>query len=287
MLLVVGALFGIGLAAWDLTERAPEEQPLRDDVVVVVNGNPILRAEYERAVAAVSADRGGGDLTREERRRVLERLIDEELLVQRGIELGLPHRDRQLRNQISAAVIGLFASRAGARQAEEPSDEELRAFFGANEEWFRDPVQVRLEHLFFAVDSNIDDEEARVRARDVGLRLQAGETFDGLATTGDPYEAPLPSGALHLRQVRDLLGPTVGRVVFELDVGVVSEPVRSGSGYHLVRVVERVPGRLPPFESIRDVVLNEYQRRSHDRELRRFLDEQRRIVSIQIAPDLQ
>ena len=132
MLLVVGALIGIGLAAVDLTERAPEEEPLGDDVAALVNGNPILRAEYERAVAAVSADRGGGDLDPAERRRVLDRLIDEELLVQRGIELGLPHRDRQLRNQISAAVIGLFAARAGARQSEEPSDEEVRAFFSAN-----------------------------------------------------------------------------------------------------------------------------------------------------------
>lgn len=94
--LAAGAL--LGLAAAGAALLAPRAGPaaLPDDVVAVVNGAPVRSADYRRAVAALAADRRDplGDA---DRRFVLERLVDEELLVQRALELGLARHDRRVR----------------------------------------------------------------------------------------------------------------------------------------------------------------------------------------------
>ena len=89
LMLAAGALAGVLLAAVSLVRSDVVSEPtLGEDVVAVVDGRAIPRERYERALAAVAADRRGGALAPGDRQRVLERLVDEELLVGRAIELG-------------------------------------------------------------------------------------------------------------------------------------------------------------------------------------------------------
>jgi len=281
----MGAALGIALATSGLLEQSTPRQELDDSTAALVNGHPITRDDYERALAAVAADRREGHLTPADRHQVLERLIDEELLVQRGIELGLTERDRRVRTAISSAVIGLFAARDQARDSE-PSDAELRAFYVANAGWFTAPDQLRIEQLFFRVTADRDDEATRELASRVRDAL-AHRTMSEVADQADEFDVPLPTTPLLVRQLRDLLGPTVARSVTELDLAELSAPVRSGSGYHLVRLVSREGGHLSPFDEVRDQVIAEFGRRSNEGELNRFLDERRREVSILVASDLR
>ena len=57
---------------------------------------------------------------------------------------------------------------------------------------------------------------------------------------------------LTVAKLRDYVGPAVARATLELDVGEVSEPIRAGGGYNLVRVVARRPGAERPFEEVRE-----------------------------------
>jgi hypothetical protein len=103
-----------------------------------VNDTPIRRDDYLRALGAVAADRRT-PLDDADKRRILDRLIDEELLLQRGLVLGLPERARSVRAPLVAATIDLLA-----RTNREPSDAELRAFYDAHREYFTDPGRVRV-----------------------------------------------------------------------------------------------------------------------------------------------
>lgn len=286
VLLMGGAVLGIALAASGLLERSSGEQELDEGVAALVNGHPITRDDYQRALAAVAADRREGHLTPADRHRVLERLIDEELLVQRGIELGLTERDRRVRTAISSAVIGLFAARDESSEIE-PSEPELRAFYTANAGWFTAPDQLRVEHLFFRVTDDRPDRETRELALRVHELVAGGAPLSDVAGAADDFDVPLPNAHLMVRQLRDLLGPTVARSVAELEVGALTEPVRSGHGYHLARLLSRESGRLPAFAEVRDQVSEEYKRRFDEGELNRFLDERRREVPILVASDLR
>ncbi|MFW6051531.1 MAG: peptidylprolyl isomerase [Myxococcota bacterium] len=280
-LLAAGALAGVGLAGASLLERQAAPAELPEGVVAVVDGRPILRSEYERALRALSADRDG-PLTEEDRRHVLDRLIDEELLVQHGLELGIARRDRRVRADLSAAVIALVTARA-EDDAEDVTDEELRRFFERHRAWFRTRPRLHVEQLFFrAADSG--DAAARERAAAAAARwTERGGPAGALRDDADAYDVPLPDGPVPLGKLEDYLGPTVARGLASAEAGEVVGPLRSGSGYHVVRVVERLPGEVPSFERVRPLVRAEHRRRLGEERLRDLLEARRADSEVRVA----
>ncbi len=270
-LLATGALVGLVLATAGVVERS--DDPGRDipaDAVAVVNGRAISRADYERALAALAGERRQVIDEDSLRRHVLDRLIDEELLIERGIELGLAGRDPRVRTDLSAAVIGLLVAGADDERRT-PGEAELADFYRRNTDYFATPARYRVAQRAFATA-----DEARAAAADwaAGAHMPAG---------GIPL--PIPDALLPASKVRDYLGPTRTRIVLELNPGAVSEPIRDGAGYLLLRLVEFKPGARRPFEEVRELVRSEYLRRSGERRVRDFLDGRREDAVIHIAEE--
>ncbi len=286
-LLLAGALVGVLLAATGVVERSgSSELALGDEVVATVNGVPIRRPDYDRALAAVATDRRDGRVDNVMREHVLDRLIDEELLLQRGLELGLARSVPNLRTNLSTAVIDLITARDGAQAgetAQPATDDELREYYRANAAYFRHSPRIHVETLFFAAGGHRDDAAALARADDARRRLVDGEIFRDVSESADRQIVQVPDGALPLPKLREYLGPTVTRGVAGLAKGEISEPLRAGSGYFVARVVGREEGALPPFDSIHEQVRSEYERRSSERRLREFLDKRRNQANVRIA----
>ena len=186
-LLAGGMLFGAALAVFYIV-RVPDAPPPTADAVAWVNGRPIARESYERALEAVATDRKGGALREGDRERILDRLIDQELLIDRAIELGLHERDPQIRNQLATAMIDFLVRRA-EDEASQVSEPELRAFYEAERFRFERSTQYRVSVEGAAVpipDGFLLEKEIAQRlgpsaARRVGA-LQVGEAF----TLADP-----------------------------------------------------------------------------------------------------
>ncbi len=267
ILLFAGAAIGLALAAAGFA-RPRSDTALGGDAVARVNGEPIRSEDYARAVAALAQDRRGG-LAEGDRRHVVDRLIDEELPVQRGLELGLARTDAKVRADLTAAVIAAAAAGAGARQA---SAAELEDFYARERDLFARPGRVRARQIFCRA-GDTDDPAALARARDAAARLRAGEDFVTVrAARGDEEMAPLPDAFLPAVALREYLGPTALRTVLELAPGEVSEPVRSGTGYHVLQVLERQPDMTPPLADIQSEVAAEVRRRAGETALRSYLD---------------
>lgn len=137
-LLVAGIAAGIVLGALGIAQRPLAALP--DGAVARVNGRLILRDEWLRAVTAVASERRT-PLTEADQRHILERLVDEELLVQHGIALGLVESDARLRSMLVSEVM-LATSR---RAAHEPTEDELRAFYGERRDFFAPAPRLRVK----------------------------------------------------------------------------------------------------------------------------------------------
>jgi parvulin-like peptidyl-prolyl isomerase len=283
-LLVLGATAGIAAAAAGLL-RAPAgpRGALPPDAVARVNDVSIGREDYERMLEAVARDRRE-PLTDALRRQVLDRLVDEELLVQRGLSLGLAARDRKLRADLTRAVIdAVVAGEAGTP----PSDAELERFYAEHRDFFAGPGHLRVRRLLVRVADGVGDAAALERARQAASQLRAGEAFDAVrGALGDAEPAPLPDAALPPAKLRDYLGPTALAATLRLAPGEVSEPVRSSDGYQVTQVVAREPGPDGPLAAVRPRVLDEYHRRAADLALRRYLDDLRNKADVTVAEGL-
>lgn len=280
-LLVLGAAAGIALAAHGLVEPHPSGQ-LPADTLAIVNGSAIRAVDYQRALADVAADRRDGVVDEALRRHVRDRLIDEELLVQRGLALGLARSDRRVRGELTGAVIGAVL----ADLESEPTDAEVETLYAEQPAFFRQPGRVQVEQIFFGAPGLETAEEAERRAAAARHRLDGGEEFASLRATGDPEPVPLPAEPLSPDRLVDYLGPTLTRATLTLGPGEVAGPVRSGWGYHLLRLVERAEPTTPPLAALREEARQEFRRRAGDRRLRRYLDELRREAEVVVNEDL-
>jgi len=279
LLLGVGATVGLLLAAFDLVGARRDAARVPDDAIATVDGVPILAADYERSLSALAADRRT-PLDEEERRRVLDRLVDEELLVQKGLDLGLPRRDRRVRADIVASVVESVVAEAATS---EPSDADVEAFFATHGDLFQRSGRVRVRQILVRVSSGVDDDAARARATAAVTRLRAGDDFDTVARElGDVPIAALPAGKIDPATLREYLGPTVATSVLELPVATPSDPIRSAAGYHVVEVLEREPATTPALAEIVDPVRAELRRQKQDEALRDYVEVLRKEHDVRV-----
>ena len=99
----------------------------------------------------------------------------------------------------------------------------------------------RIGHILIAVPDGASSEEideARARAEDVLGEIRAGADFANMAVTHSDGQHALEGGDLGWRQASAL--PTIfADAVLQLEVGGVSEPIHSASGFHLVKLVDK------------------------------------------------
>jgi len=240
-LLAGGMLVGAALAVFYIV-RVPDTVEPTADAVAWVNDRPISRSSYENALQAVAGDRKSGTLREDDRERVLQRLIDQELLIDRAIELGLPERDPQIRNQLATAMIAFLVRRA-EDEATAADEAALRAFYEENHFRFQRSPQYR-------------------------VALEGGEV-------------PLPGGLLLAKELEQRLGPSAARKVAELEVGELAIIGEDG-GRYTVRMLERRDGTLVPFNEARDAVEAAYLRDRSEAAVREFLEVARQHTDIRV-----
>lgn len=268
-LLVLGAGLGVVLAAAGLVTSGRRAPLAAENAVARVNGEPIRIEDYQQVLNAVAQDKRDPPEAAD-RARILDRLIDEELLVQRGLELDLPRRDSKVRKDLTAAVIEAAAAEAGDR---EPSDDELQRFYDARRDFFTAPGRLRVRQVFCRVAGATDTPAAFERAREAMRRLRAAEDFATVRDAlGDPEILPVPDALLPLPKLVEYVGPTAAHAALSLDAGAVSEPVRSGAGFHVLQMVAREPDSVPEFTAIRSQVAAELRREASERAVRDYLD---------------
>lgn len=247
-----------------------------DRVAAVVNEGVVLSSEVDEQVALVTErlKTQGLEMPPETvlRQQVLERLVLQEIQMQRAQRAGIRINDENL-NQ----ALGEVAQRNGIPLAQLPqalaqqgldyasyresvrremtlqvlqqrdviqrinvSPRELDQFLEKQKNRPSELNEYNLSHILIAVPQEATPQqldEASRRAADVGRRARSGEDFAKLAVAYSNSQTALEGGALGWRK-----GPEIPTVLADLVVGLkpgeVSEPLRTPSGYHIVRLNE-------------------------------------------------
>jgi len=138
------------------------------------------------------------------------------------------------------------------------SEEEIAKYYEENEDEFMDEEKVRARHILLRAPEKEDDEEGwaavEKRAQEIREEILAGKDFAEAAKEYSQDPSNAQSGG-------DLGWFGRGRMVkafedaaFSLEVGVVSEPVRTRFGYHLIKVEERKEPGVKPLDEVRGII---------------------------------
>ena len=126
-LLALGVVLGAASGVFSARHSARGTTALPPGVAAWVDGRPIRSEDYARAVEMLAGDRRE-PLSPQERARVLERLIDEELLVESALARGFLASERSVRDAVTLAMVDSVGADSASRAA---TPEELRASFDA------------------------------------------------------------------------------------------------------------------------------------------------------------
>jgi parvulin-like peptidyl-prolyl isomerase len=273
LLLALGAVLGLAAALWGALGQPVTGRP-GADAIATVDGVAIARADYERALGALAADKRS-PLTSGDERRALDRLVDEELLVRRGLDLGLGTSDLAVRKALVDAMVQFASAEAAGR---EPDDAELRRFYSERPGLVQSGPELRVRVVSFP-----SRDEARVAAMRAALHQR--RDFEASARASGAEAVYVPDTLLPAAKIADYAGPSVRDAAIALAPGDVAGPLDVGGVPTFVQLLDRREGRPPPFEKVRAVVAEEWRRRQAEAALERYLSELRRKAKIRYSAD--
>lgn len=268
-------LAGIFLASSVMAQQAAERVSL-DSIVAVVNDGVVLRSELTSQTKAI-VDRlkeSGQALPPESvlEEQILERLIVNQLQLQRAERMGIRVSDEILnnaladvarRNQIPFEELPQVMQAQGLsystyrqdmreqlimdqlRQVEvfrriNVTDRELQQCLARNADSFGANAEFNLSHILIGVPGTATAAQFRAaeeKANQLYAQLTNGADFSALAIANSDSETSLEGGALGWRSGTQI--PTLFiEAVREMADGDVAPPIRSGSGYNLIRLNE-------------------------------------------------
>lgn len=256
-----------------------------DYIVAVVNSEPITNNEVRSRMIRFEqqlAQQGTALPPRAElARQVLERLISEKAQLQLAREGGIKIDDAALdqaelnvarQNQVDVSEFRRRIAADGVEPAQfreelrnqllltRLRDRELEAKVRVTDleldQYIREQqglsdasaVELNLAHILIAVPDGATLQQAtalQAKAQRVQERAAAGEDFSKLAREfSDAPEAAATGGVVGLRTA-DRYPPLFVEATQALREGGVSKVVRSGAGFHIIKVVEKRHGGLP------------------------------------------
>jgi hypothetical protein len=188
--------------------------------------------------------------TEQELAALVDRQIDQAVMVREARALGLDRNDPVIDNRLQQKMTFLAASLA---QSMDPGDEVLAAHMAENVERFTAEARISFDQVFLGPAPDAATVE-RIRTA-----LEAGEDP---GTLGE--RSLLPNSVSG--QGRTAVDGTLGTGVFDrfaaLPAGTWAGPVETGYGLHLVRVTDLAEDRPLTLEEARDKVLFDWRRAS-------------------------
>ncbi|NLY12488.1 MAG: peptidylprolyl isomerase [Gammaproteobacteria bacterium] len=112
--------------------------------------------------------------------------------------------------------------------------------------------QRRAAHILIEVSGDVSDEQAHLQAQKIVERLKAGEDFATLAKElSDDMGSAQQGGDLGFA-APGVYEPEFEEVLYALERDQVSEPLRSGYGWHVIKLLDVRPADIPSFASLKE-----------------------------------
>jgi peptidyl-prolyl cis-trans isomerase SurA len=159
----------------------------------------------------------------------------DQVLKARGIERGA------LVDQLTASIVWSKLVRRLVSQTNVVSDEEIDYALKRAKETANEP-QSRVAEIFLAVDNPQQEDEVKRLAERLTEQMRQGARFSAVAQQFSQSATAAVGG--DIGWVRpEQLSPELGKAVAQMRPGELSAPIRAGSGYYLVLVLDRRSGR--------------------------------------------
>lgn len=266
----------------------PEKLP---STIARVNGEAIGKEEFERAVKDLET-RFGQSVPQERRseiyRELLDQMIASKLLLQQSkalkvniAEADVDARIRQLQGQFpdeqaftkalgerhitlqqlkddqrkQLLIARVLDSEVGSKLNVQPKDVE--DFYAKNPDRFKQPENVRVQHILIRTQPDADaaaKAKAKTEAESLLRQIKAGADFGKVAREKSQDPTTAQNGGELPAFTHGQMVPPFEEAAFKLKPGQMSPVVETQYGFHVIKMIERHPGRTVPLDEVRQQI---------------------------------
>jgi peptidyl-prolyl cis-trans isomerase C len=271
------------------TKAGDETVPLKNAAVVNGKAIPYVAFDTELEMTRQQLKQKGRPVSDAMlptlRAKILENLINEELLYQEAIKKGVQIKDEAVESEFADVKKrfkdeGQFkATLSNMKMSEDDlklqiarlatirqfvgkefgskitiDDSEAKTFYDGNPKLFQKPEQVHARHILIKVktDANeVDKASARKKIEDIKQRIDKGEDFAELARIESQGPSSTRGGDLGFFGKGRMVKPFED-AAFALQANEVSGIVETQFGYHLIQALEHKPAETLAFDKVKD-----------------------------------
>jgi peptidyl-prolyl cis-trans isomerase SurA len=298
-----------------------------EEIIARVNNQIITRAEYLRSKdqlkqEAQQQDPANADkIVAEKDKDVLRDLIDQQLLLEKGKDLGITADTevikrldemrkemklesmedlekaaqaqgigfedfkQNLKNQIITQQV--ISKEVGSRMS--IGKEELQEFYDAHKSQMEQPEQVRLSELLISTEKKdpamAEAQQlaaAQAKADELLAQIRKGAAFDEAAKKNSDGPTAAQGGDLGYFK-RGTLAKELEDKTFAMKPGEVSDVIRTKQGFVILKVTEHQQAGVPPLSQIEGRVQDAIYMQKLQPALRAYLQKLREEAYIKIA----
>jgi peptidyl-prolyl cis-trans isomerase SurA len=295
-----------------------------EQIIARINDQIITTSDYDRAEKELDQEERQRGASMQEasdaRRDLLRNLIDQQLWLSKGKELGITgeteliNRLNEIRKQYNLATMeelekaakeqgvsfedfkanirngiitqDVMRQEVGNKISITPG--EVERYYEAHKQDYAQPESVNLDEILISTGDQEPPTEQKVaaaqaKANDIEAKLHAGGDFSQLARSFS--DGPTASSGGDLGQFRrGALAKVLEDKVFPLQTGQFTDPIRTRQGFVILKVTAHNPGGVQPFKNVQQDVEQTYFMSLMEPAMRAYLTKMRDEAYIEIKP---
>ena len=255
--------------------------------------NEFLQLKNKKAVALVNdvvisedqflkyASNLGADIQPEDDVEILEllleRMIEEELLVQRGIELDLHKKDIGVRKEMIKQVIDFIVQ----VENNQISEEDITNYYNENIGKYTPTQKIQFQSIYI----NSLNKESVLLGTESDLKTlkpKLSKLYDELKTKDflqikSSYDEnnffDIPKKLISIKDCNRLFGKSICNEVASLKIDEVSQPIFFDNGYFIFKLVDHVKQKIDEeyYNKIKEKIIFDYNNGLDDEKLKNYL----------------
>ena len=240
------------------------------DTLVTVNGYPITQSALRNAEKRIQPN-SSDPMNPDDREVLLQRLIDDELMLQHAEDLGIFTTDPGIRKLLVRSSVNSIIEDS---RSEPISDEQLRTFYEDHKSVFQRPSRLQLKVASFSNPEMAKDTWEIIK-KEVPFEVAIAET-----KTGELIN--IPSSLIPEHVLRRYLGSKLTAVALSLSENQISSPITIDEFTYLIYVLAKEPEQQLSFDDSRLQVKSEYRSRHRQNALTNALTRLRKHADIRV-----
>ena len=273
----IAIILGIALIFYETISFNDEFLQLKNrKAVALVNDVVISEDQFLKYASNLGADIQPEDDV-EILELLLERMIEEELLVQRGIELDLHKKDIGVRKEMIKQVIDFIIQ----VEKNQVNEEDIRDFYNENIGKYTPTEKIQFQSIYI---NSLNKESVLLGTESDLKTLQPKllKLYDELKTT-DFLEIKskfdennffeVPNKLINIKDCNLLFGKSICNQIASLNLDEVSQPIFFDNGYFIFKLVDRIKQEIDEkyYNEIKEKIIFDYNNGLDDEKLKNYL----------------